>query len=218
MSAPVADLALRRAVIATALRMNAEGLNQGKSGNVSARTASGFLVTPTGMAYDALTAADLVEVGFDGTVAAGQRTPSSEWPLHQAVYVARPDARAIVHAHPLYCTSLACARRAIPPFHYMVAVAGGRDVRCAPYATYGTDELGHHAVTALEGRFACLLANHGLVALGRNLEHAFTVAREVETLAAQYWHALQVGEPVLLPDDEMARVVEKFRTYGQQRA
>lgn len=210
-----AHRALREAMIATCRRMNASGLNQGTSGNLSVRVEDGFLLTPTGMDYDALVPEDLVRVRFDGGHE-GRRLPSSEWQLHRDILAARPEAGAVLHAHSMFCTTLACLRRGIPAFHYMVAAAGGSDVRCAPYATFGTEELAQHTLAALEGRKACLLANHGMVALGKDLAGAFKLAVEVETLAAMYWRALQVGEPVILDDAEMARVLEKFKTYGQQ--
>ena len=214
MSAP-GHLALREAMIATARKMNASGLNQGTSGNLSQRVEDGFLVTPTGMDYDALVPEDLVLMRFDGTHE-GRRKPSSEWRFHRDLLAARPEVGAVLHAHSMFCTTLACLRRPIPSFHYMVAVAGGADIRCAPYATFGTEELSRHAVAALEGRKACLLANHGMLALGGDLAGTFKLAVEVETLAAMYWRALQVGEPVLLDAAEMAVVLEKFKTYGQQ--
>ncbi len=214
MSAP-GHLALREAMIATARRMNASGLNQGTSGNLSQRVEDGFLVTPTGMDYDTMVPEDLVLMRFDGTHE-GRRAPSSEWRFHRDLLAARPEVGAVLHAHSMFCTTLACLRRGIPSFHYMVAMAGGADIRCAPYATFGTEELSRHAVAALEGRKACLLANHGMLALGGNLASTFKLAVEVETLAAMYWRALQVGEPVLLDAAEMAVVLEKFKTYGQQ--
>ena len=207
--------ALRRDIIATARRMNALGINQGKSGNLSHRIPDGFLVTPTGMDYDTLKPADIVAMGFDGSHR-GPRLPSSEWRFHRDILSARPGASAIVHTHAMFATTLACLGREIPAFHYMVAVAGGDSIRCAPYATFGTEELSRHAVRALEGRKACLLANHGMIAIGDTLKAALALAVEVETLAAMYWRALQVGEPNLLDAAEMARVLEKFRTYGQQ--
>ena len=149
--------------------------------------------------------------------ARGSLLPSSEWRFHRDIYVARADAHAIVHTHAPFATSLACLHRGIPPFHYMVAVAGGNDIRCAPYATFGTQELSDHALAALAGRDACLLANHGMIALGASLAKALALAVEVETLAEMYWRALQIGEPVLLSDAEMDVVLEKFRTYGQRR-
>lgn len=217
MSAPTPADA-RTAVVDAARRMNASGLNRARAGNVSARVAGGeaFLVTPTGMDYDAIDADDIVEVGFDGS-ARGRRAPSSEWRFHRAIYEARGDAFAIVHAHAPFCTTLACLRRGIPAFHYMVAVAGGADIRCSDYATFGTDELAEAMCLALEDRRACLMANHGMVAFGRDLDHALRLAIEVESLAEMYWRALQVGEPVLLPAEEMARVIGKFASYGQPR-
>ncbi len=209
------DGALREAMIATARRMNATGLNQGTSGNLSLRVDGGFLVTPTGMDYEALEPEDIVFMRMDGSHE-GRRRPSSEWRFHRDILAARPEVGAVLHAHAMFCTTLACLHRGIPAFHYMVAVAGGVDIRCAPYATFGTEELSRHAVTALEGRKACLLANHGLIAVGTSLADALKRAVEVETLAAMYWRALQVGEPVLLSEAEMAVVLEKFKTYGQQ--
>lgn len=211
----VGHLALREALIATARRMNASGLNQGTSGNLSQRVEDGFLLTPTGMDYDSLEPEDLVLMRLDGSHE-GRRAPSSEWRIHRDILAARPEVGAVLHAHSMFCTTLACLRRPIPSFHYMVTVAGGVDIRCAPYATFGTEELSRHAVAALEGRKACLLANHGMLALGRDLAGVFKLAVEVETLAAMYWRALQVGEPVLLDAAEMAVVLEKFKTYGQQ--
>jgi L-fuculose-phosphate aldolase len=211
---------LREAVIATARNMNALGVNRGKSGNVSARWASGdfdgFLVTPSGLPYDETSAGDIVAVALDGA-AVGARAPSSEWRFHRDIYAARREVSAIVHTHAPFATTLACLDRGIPPFHYMVAVAGGDDIRCAPYATFGTQQLSDHAVAALSGRRACLLAHHGMIATGASLADALALAVEVEHLAEVYWRALQVGEPALLSDAEMAVVLEKFKTYGAPR-
>ena len=205
---------LREQVIATALEMNARGINRGKAGNVSARADGGFVITPTGMAYAALAPADLVFVSDSGE-SRGSRAPSSEWRFHRDIYRARNDVDAIVHAHAPFATTLACLDRGIPPFHYMVAVAGGRDIRCAPYATFGTQALSDLAVTALAQRRACLLAHHGMIATGRSLAAALELAVEVETLAEMYWRALQIGAPSLLSDAEMDVVIAKFATYGQ---
>ena len=210
------EQALRQEIIATAIAMNARGINRGKSGNVSARTTSGFLVTPTALAYDSMLPGDLVAMNMDGT-AHGARAPSSEWRFHRDIYVARTEAQAVVHAHSPFATTLSCLERGIPAFHYMIAVAGGNDIRCAPYATFGTQQLSDQALGALEGRRACLLANHGMIAVGANLADALALAIEVEALAEQYWRALQIGEPRLLSEAEMAVVLEKFRTYGQSR-
>ena len=209
-------MSARQALIATARRMNALGINQGKSGNLSQRIRGGFLVTPTGMAYDALEPADIVPMRFDGTYR-GKRLPSSEWRFHRDILAARPEVNAVIHTHAMFATTLACLGRDIPAFHYMIAVAGGDTIRCAPYATFGTEALSRHAVAALRDRRACLLANHGMIALGADLESALALAVEVETLAAMYWRALQVGKPKLLGRAEMKRVIEKFRTYGQQK-
>ena len=206
--------ALREAMVATARRMNTSGLNQGTSGNLSQRVEGGFLLTPSGMNYETMTPEDLVLMRFDGTHD-GPRKPSSEWQLHRDILAARPEVGAVLHSHSMFSTTLACLRRGIPAFHYMVSAAGGTDVRCAEYATFGTPELARHMMVALEGRKACLLANHGLVAVGADLPAAYKLAVEVETLAAMYWRALQVGEPVLLDDAEMARVFEQFKGYGQ---
>ena len=211
------ELALRKKIIATALEMNARGLNRGKSGNVSARFDAGFLVTPTGMAYESTQPVDIVAMTQDGT-ARGPRLPSSEWRFHRDIYAARREVGAIVHAHSPFATSIACLGRDIPPFHYMIAVAGGKDIRCAAYATFGTQQLSDHALCALAGRKACLLANHGMIAVGASLTAALALAIEVEALAEQYWRALQIGPPNLLSDVEMEIVLEKFRTYGQPDA
>jgi len=206
--------ALRARIVATALAMNALGINRGKSGNVSARTDTGFLVTPSGLPYDEAKPADIVAVDQEGS-AFGRRKPSSEWRFHRDIYEARPEVTAIVHTHSPFATVLACLDHGIPPFHYMVAVAGGSDIRCAPYATFGTQALSDNAVRALEGRRACLLAHHGMIAVGSSLGSALALAVEVETLAEMYWRAIAVGEPTLLSDDEMAGVVARFETYGK---
>jgi L-fuculose-phosphate aldolase len=215
--------ALRKAVIATARKMNALGINRGKSGNVSARLrnergdpSATFLITPTGLPYDQMTPEDIVSIG-PGDSAHGARLPSSEWRFHRDIYRNRPDVGAIVHTHAPFATTLARLERGIPAFHYMVAVAGGKDIRCAPYATFGTQELSDHAVAALAGRRACLLANHGMIAVESSLDEALGLAVEVESLAEMYWRALQVGAPIVLSDGEMDVVLEKFSTYGQPR-
>ncbi|HTR56644.1 MAG TPA: class II aldolase/adducin family protein [Casimicrobiaceae bacterium] len=212
----MSDAELRHEIIATALAMNARGINRGKSGNVSARIEDGFLITPSGLAYDALEPHDVVAMTLEGE-ARGPRQPSSEWRFHRDIYASRADASAVVHAHSSFATTLACLGRGIPAFHYMIAVAGGNDIRCAPYATFGTQALSDHALRALESRKACLLANHGMIAVGSTLASALALAVEVEALAEQYWRALQIGEPTLLSEPEMAVVLEKFRTYGQPR-
>jgi L-fuculose-phosphate aldolase len=175
----------------------------------------GFLITPTGIDYEATQAEQIVLVDLTGQHT-GDVLPSSEWRFHRDIYAARPDVGAIVHTHSVFATTLACQHRNIPPFHYMVASAGGRDIRCAPYATFGTQALSDGALKALDGRLACLLAQHGVIACGVDLKKALSLAIEVEALAKMYWHALQLGEPPHLSDEEMQVVLDKFTTYGQQ--
>ena len=207
--------ALATKVLATARAMNASGINRGSAGNVSARCEGGFLITPTGMAYDDCTPADIVKVGAGGAPV-GCRKPSSEWRFHHDIYAARPEAGAVVHTHSPFATALACQGQGIPAFHYMVARFGGTDVRCAAYATFGTQELSDAIISALDSRGGCLMAHHGMVVFGRDADHALALAIELETLCEHYWRVLQLGAPKLLPAEEMIRVLEKFATYGQQ--
>jgi L-fuculose-phosphate aldolase len=207
------DLETRRAIIDACLEMNTVGLNQGTSGNISVRSDDGLLITPSGLRYDRMTPEDIVWVGFDGATQ-GTRKASSEWRFHRDVLAARPEFGAVVHAHPTYATTLAIHGRSIPAVHYMVAAAGGPDIRCAPYATFGTAELSTLVVEALADRSACLLAHHGMIACGPTLERAMWLAAEVEALARQYHGALQIGEPPVLPGSEIARVLDKFADYG----
>ena len=205
---------LRAAVLACARDMNACGINRGTAGNVSARTDGGFIVTPTGMDYTRAVPEDMVFVDMEGHFD-GPRKPSSEWRFHRDIYARRHEAGAIVHTHSPFATSLACLGLEIPAFHYMIARFGGATIRCAAYATFGTQALSDAMLKALEGRSACLMAQHGMVVFGRDLEQALAHAVELETLCEQYWRALQIGTPRLLTDEEMAVVLEKFRTYGQ---
>lgn len=206
--------ALRAALAATARESARLGLNPGASGNVSVRLAGGFLITPSGLPNELLGPEQMVVVDMAGQ-AAGPLKPSSEWRIHRDVYRARPEVQAVVHAHSPYAVSLACLRQGLPAFHYMVAAAGGKDIRCADYATFGTQALSDAVLAALRERRACLMANHGLVAVGGSLDAALALAVEVEALCAQYWRAKLLGEPVLLDDAEMERVLERFRDYGQ---
>lgn len=207
----------RRSVIETALAMSRSGLSPGRSGNVSCRWNGGMLITPTGMAYETLKPRDIVYVTGKGTLAdKASRKPSSEWRFHLAAYRARPDMNAVVHTHSLHATVLACAHKPIPAFHYMIAVAGGNDIPLVPYDTFGTKELADFVAKGLEKRDACLMANHGQIAVGKSLAAALELAHEVEVLAEQYLKLLTVGEPHLLPDEEMARVLERFKSYGQR--
>ena len=212
--------ALRAALIAHARRMAPAQLNRGSAGNLSVRAThagqSGYLITPTGMAYADLAPDDLVFMDLAGKVY-GARKPSSEWRFHRDVYAARPEAVAILHAHSPFAVTLACLRREIPPFHYMIARFGGDTLRCADYATFGTQALSDAALAALDGRCACLLANHGLLVFGHDLGHAFDLTVEAEELCEQYWRACAIGTPVLLEAEEMSRVLAKFATYGQQK-
>ena len=208
------DASLREQAVAALRRLDALGMNRGSTGNLSLRSGDGMLITPTGMGADELRPQDLVWLGHDGTLR-GDWQPSSEWHFHRAVYAARPDLHAIVHAHAVHATALACLRRGLPPFHYMVAVAGGDSVPCVPYHLFGSEALSVAVALALQDRDACLMANHGLVAAGPTLARAMKVALEIESLCETYLKALAVGEPVLLTPAEMAEVIERFRRYGQ---
>lgn len=211
-----ADVELRAAVIWGCRELGRLGLTYGTSGNVSVRRdSSSFFVSPTGMAYDTLESDDVPLVTLDGCWY-GRLRPSSEWRFHRDIMAARADVGAVVHAHSRHATALACTGRGIPPFHYMVAVAGGTDIRCAPYHTFGTQELSDAALAALEHRKACLLAHHGIIALGADVPAALKLAGEVESLAAQYCTALALGDVRLLDEAQMRRVLEKFSTYGRQ--
>lgn len=207
---------LAEQVVATARAMNAAGINRGSAGNVSVRagTDNRFLVTPTGMDYADMQPGDIVAMTSAGE-SQGTRQPSSEWRFHRDIYLARPEFGAIIHTHSPFATTLACQELDIPPFHYMIARFGGKDVRCARYATFGSQALSDHALLALKDRSACLLAHHGMIVCGKTLRQALALAIEFETLCEQYWRVLQIGTPKLLDDEEMARVLEKFTTYGQ---
>lgn len=211
------ELQLRQQLLSCAQEMAQCGLNRGTSGNCSVRLGdrSGFLVTPSGVPAPELTVDSLVKVDFDGRPQSPGR-PSSEWRFHRDILSARQEMQAVLHAHSVCATTLACLRRELPPFHYMVAAAGGSTVRCASYALFGTQALSDAAVRALQDRKACLLANHGMIALGQDLKAALAVAVEVESLCEQYLLALQTGEPVLLSEQEMADVMEQFKGYGRQ--
>jgi L-fuculose-phosphate aldolase len=211
------SLRLREELIATARRMSELGLTPGMSGNVSVRTSAGMLITPSGLPYAGLVADDAVEVKMDGSARPGQKAPSTEWRLHRDILASRADVAAVVHTHSLYSTALAMLRRDIPAVHYMIVLANADSIPCAEYATFGSAELALAAVTALRGGHACLLANHGMVALGQTLAGALRLAAEVETLAAQYWHAAQIGTPHILDRDELARVRARFAEYGQAK-
>lgn len=205
----------REAVLRTARAMSASGLSPGRSGNVSCRFGDGMLITPTALAYDVMRVDDIAFVASDGTVPAHSRTPSSEWQFHLSAYAARPDRNALVHTHAENATALASAHLAIPAFHYMVALAGGSDIPCVPYATFGSDALARHVAEGLKARDACLLANHGMIAIATTLDGALELAHEVECLAALYIKVRMLGREHLLADAEMIDMVEKFKGYGR---
>lgn len=208
---------LRRQILSACRQLEASGLNRGTTGNISCREGDHFLITPSGVPVDAMTETGVVAMHFDGTVF-DHGKPSSEWHFHRDILQQRPDIHAIVHTHSPNATALACLREDLPPFHYMIAIAGGHSVRCAPYTLFGTDSLSQFALVALSDRKACLLANHGLIALGRDLAEAVAIATEVESLCQQYLIACQSGKPVLLSADEMQQVIERFKTYGRHAA
>ena len=210
------ERSLRDALLAAAHGMSERGLNVGTSGNASVRCPGGMLITPTGLPIENCSARDMVFVNVAGK-AHGERAPSSEWPMHLDVYADRPEAAAVLHAHSPFATALACRRLEIPPFHYMIARFGGSTVRCADYATFGTQALSDSVRVAMQGRSACLLANHGMLVFGDDAAHALAMAVEFETLCEQYWRVLQLGEPALLSDAEMSEVMERFAGYGQPR-
>ena len=211
------DLHEREAILAAARRAVAVGLTHGTSGNLSVRAGTGMLITPTGLEYDSLTAPDVVRMGLDGVVAAGERcAPSSEWPMHAAVYAERPDVAAILHGHSPAAAAFSCLGRDLPPFHYMVAAAGGDSVRCARYALFGTRELARNALEALARRRACFLAHHGFLTLGATLDKALALAVELEFLAETFLRLLPLREPPRLSGPEMKKVIESFASYGQQ--
>jgi L-fuculose-phosphate aldolase len=212
------ELELRRSIIAKCRAMNEAGLNQGTSGNISARCRDHLLITPSATPYETMEPEMIASMRLDGEDGSwqGPLKPSVEWPFHLAIMRARPDVDAIVHTHATFSTILAIAGRSIPAVHYMIAAFGGPDIRCAPYATYGTRQLSDNAVAALQGRNGCLLANHGMIAVGPNLERTMWLAHELELLAKQYYHTLLIGGPVILPEEEIARVQEGFKSYGLQ--
>jgi L-fuculose-phosphate aldolase len=205
---------LRQAAVAIVRKLDALGMNRGSTGNLSCRVGDGMLITPTGMGADDLRPQDLVWLGWDGTLR-GDWQPSSEWHFHQAIYRARPDLHAVLHTHSTHAAALACLRRQLPAFHYMVAVAGGDSVPCVPYALFGTEALSQAVAGAFAQRDACLMANHGLVAGGATLAKAMKVLQEIESLCEVYLKALAVGEPAVLSREEMAAVIEKFASYGK---
>lgn len=210
-----AEIDAREDVVVAGLSLMHSGLTPGRSGNVSVRFGDGMLISPSGLYYDQIGLDDVVHVLMDGTVPDGQRTPSSEWRFHLAALTARADRHAVVHTHSLNATILACRHEPIPAFHYMVAIAGGGDIPCVPYAPFGSDELADLVAEGLAQRDACLMANHGMIVIGRDMTHALEILREVEQLAEQYVRVLALGGAKTLSDTQMADVLERFKTYGQ---
>jgi L-fuculose-phosphate aldolase len=210
----ISFLAERRAIVETCRKMNASGINQGTAGNISMRAGNGFLITPSSFPYDTMKPEDIVEMDYDGTYE-GLR-PSSEWRFHRDILKHRQDINVVLHCHSIYATTLACHHKTIPSFHYMTGVAGGNTIRCSRYATFGTQALSEAALEALEGRLACLLGQHGQISLGTTLEGALWLASEVETISRLYVQALTLGDPPILPDDEMERVIAQMKrmSYG----
>jgi L-fuculose-phosphate aldolase len=206
---------LRKEVIATCLQMNAEGINQGTSGNVSVRTDRGFLITASGIPYHRAKPVHIVEMDLEGGYF-GDFLPSTEWRMHFDIYRTRPEASAIVHVHSTYAAALSCIREDIPAFHYMIGVTGGTTLRVSEYAEFGTQELSDAMLVAMTDRRACLLANHGQICFGPTLDKALWLAIEVETLCKQYWVAKLAGNPVILEASQMRTVLARFATYGKQ--
>ncbi|WP_031358801.1 L-fuculose-phosphate aldolase [Caballeronia sordidicola] len=219
-STPDTETTLRREVIETALEMERLGINQGTSGNISARWRDGLLITPSGVPYAELQTQDIVWLPLDVSDDAAvfeQSRPSTEWRFHRDILRSRPEINAVVHTHSNAATAMAIHGRDIPAHHYMVAVAGGNSIRCAPYATFGSQALSAHAITALKDRTACLLAHHGVIAIGHDLARALWLANEVEVLAQQYLLACQLGTPPVLSDEAISEVIEKFKGYGLRK-
>ena len=209
----LAELELSEKLLNTCRKLAELGLNKGTSGNASVRCDDGFLVTPSGISAEVMTASNMVRMQFDGSFEP-HKNPSSEWRFHRDIFLNRPEVNAIIHTHSMFASTLSTFRRDIPAFHYMIALCGGDSIRCAPYALFGTQQLSDNAVIALQDRKACLLANHGMIAVGETLDKALSITQEVETLCEQYLRALQVGEPYILSRQEMLEVQEKFKSYG----
>ena len=204
---------LRESLLNSMQALEERGLNRGTSGNASVRQKNNFLVTPSGIAVKDMTTSQMVEMDMQGAVIRTGK-PSSEWRFHRDIYLARPEVNAVIHTHSMFATTLACLQKEIPPFHYMIAIAGGSNIRCSKYQLFGTQALSNAAILALKDRRACLLAKHGMIAIGRDLAQAMDIAFEVEGLCEQYWRALQIGTPENLTLDEMDEVFEQFKGYG----
>ncbi len=211
------EQSLRAKLVSVMQRMTERGMNKGTSGNASARLGDGLLITPTGVPAEQLTPESIVRLDASGLVSPGSMTPSSEWQMHQRIYVCRADAQAVVHCHSRYATVLACSGRTIPSMHYMVGVSGKSTVPLAPYAVFGSVQLAEAVIKTLDGGFACLMANHGLIALGRDLDRALVIAEQVEEQAAVFWGTLAIGQPTLLSPEQMNEVFEQFKAHRGYR-
>jgi len=208
---------IQQQLLDLALYLQASGLNEGSSGNCSIRDRDGFYITPSGINPKAMSIDDMVFMDFNGTIESSQkppREPSSEWRFHHDILKTRKDANVVIHTHSTFATTLSLFRKDIPAFHYMIAVAGGNSIRCTKYELFGTQALSDAALIALNDRKACLLANHGMITIGRDIEDALNISHEVERLCEQYTYALQIGSPAILSDEEMGEVIEKFKSYG----
>jgi len=208
---------IQQQLLDLALYLQASGLNEGSSGNCSIRDRDGFYITPSGLNPKAMSIDDMVFMDFNGTIESSQkppREPSSEWRFHHDILKTRKDANVVIHTHSTFATTLSLFRKDIPAFHYMIAAAGGNSIRCTKYELFGTQALSDAALIALNDRKACLLANHGMITIGRDIEDALNISHEVERLCEQYTYALQIGSPAILSDEEMGEVIEKFKSYG----
>ena len=210
------NLEKRKEVIKYSIKLNTTNLSPLRSGNISVRSiensVEGFLITPSGKKYDTLKEEDIVFVSNDGNHDANLK-PSSEWRFHKDIYLKKPDAKAIVHAHSPHATGVSAHGKDIPAFHYMIALAGGDSIKCAKYATFGTQELSDNIIDALENRKACLMSNHGQVAFGQNLESAFELAEELENICHQYINTIKLGDPKILSSSEMDVILDKVKNY-----
>ena len=212
------NLDQRNQIIEYSIKLNSTNLSPLRSGNISLRgkedDKEGYLITPSGKKYETLKAEDIVFMGLNEELRdTSNQNPSSEWRFHRDIYLNKKEAQAIVHAHSPHATAVSSHGKTIPPFHYMIALAGGEDIKCADYATFGTEELSNNVIKALEKRSACLMSNHGQVAFGKNLEDAFELAQEVENICHQYTIALKLGQPKILSFEEMKKVLDKAKNY-----
>jgi len=211
------EMSYQEDLFQSSLILNRQGLNHGATGNLSCRSSNAFFITPSGVNFENLDAESMVEVSIDGNVidSESNHKPSSEWLFHRDIYASRDDINAIVHTHSVFSSTLSVLGKGIPSFHYMIAVAGGDSIRCSDYALFGTQELSNNIIIAMEQRKACLISNHGMIAIGRDLNEAINIAIEVEHLAQLYVQAKMIGTPKLLNDIQMLEVINKFKTYGE---